>query len=100
MKKRSVSFVLAAVIILTMNLSVTASATELPIIPLYPVTLRPGDANGDGNINALDVLSIMRYMVGTHQEVFFERFADYNGDEKINARDVLTLMLDIVNGEV
>jgi hypothetical protein len=101
MKKRTIALVLAAVMILSAMLSVTAFAVELPVIPLPTNTpAGRGDADGDGSINARDVLLIMQYMVGKKSPVFYANYADYDGNGTINARDVLNLMLDIVNGEV
>ena len=57
-----------------------------------------GDIDGDGHINAADLLAIMRFIVGYSDPGFDESRADYNGDERINNRDVLGMMLDIVNG--
>ena len=109
MKKRSISLILAAIMLMTAiafaSVSVNADV-ELPIIPLKPddptprVPCGPGDANGDGTINAQDVLAIMKYNVGKAEIYFFPQYADYDGNGRINAKDVLSLMLDIVNGEV
>ncbi len=60
----------------------------------------PGDTNGDGRINAKDVIATMRYLVGWRDEAFDPSAADYNGDGKINAKDVLMIILDIVNGVI
>lgn len=56
-----------------------------------------GDADGDGNLNAADVIIIMRYLVGWRDEGVILAHFDYNGDSKINNRDVIMLMLSIVN---
>ena len=98
MNKRIVSLLLAAVILLTMILTVTAFAVELPTVPLP--SAQKGDVNGDGSINARDVVAIMRYLVGVNDDVFLKGCADYNSDGTINARDVLLIMMAIVNGEV
>ena len=103
MKKRFVSLLLAAVMLLSVILTVTSSAVDLPIIPLDPTYYNPagpGDADGDGSINSKDVLCIMKYIVGRWDKVFFEQYADFNGDGKINSKDILMLMLAIVNDEV
>lgn len=99
MKKRTICLVLAVILLISAVLTASVGALELPVIPLTPAA-GPGDADGDGSINAKDVTAIMKYMVGNKKYVVFENYADYNGDGKINARDVLSLMLDIVNGEI
>ena len=58
-----------------------------------------GDTDGNGAVNASDVLYIMRYLVGKAPAGFDLLAADFNGDGKINSKDVLTLMLALVNGE-
>lgn len=97
MNRRALSIILAAVILLTMILTVSVWAVELPPIPLPAA--QKGDVNGDGSINARDVVSIMKYIVGTKEEVFLKGCADYNSDGSINAKDVLAVMMAIVNGE-
>ncbi len=97
MKKRTVSLVLAAIILFSAVLSTAASATELPVIPL--IDHPAGDANYDGYVNALDVIAIMRYIVGKNKGSFSKTCADYDGNKTINSKDVLMLMLDLANGE-
>ena len=46
---------------------------------------QPGDANGDGNINALDITTVELIVVGTLAEM---ASADANGDGEINALDI------------
>lgn len=59
---------------------------------------RAGDVDGDGNLNAQDVLALMRYIVGYEDAGFDSTKADFNGDGKLNNKDVLMMMLSIVNG--
>ncbi len=63
--------------------------------PLVPVLL-PGDANGDGVVNALDVISTINYILGMGPggPFVFEN-ADVNSDGIINVMDV-TLMISII----
>ena len=65
-----------------------------------PNPVGPGDVDGDGRINARDVLGIMRYIVGYRDLVFDASYADFDGDGNINSRDVIALILAIVNGEI
>jgi hypothetical protein len=56
-----------------------------------------GDVNEDGRVNAKDVTSLMKYLVGNEPKVFNEAAADKNGDGKLNAKDVIALMKFIIN---
>ena len=100
MKKRTVSLILAVIILMSAILTVAVNAgVELPVIPIANPA-GPGDADGDGHVNAKDIIVIMRNIVGLSNRVFYKKYADYNGDGIINSRDVLLLMLDISNGEI
>lgn len=63
--------------------------------PLVPVLL-PGDVNGDGVVNALDVVNTITYVMGISPPLpFIFENADVNGDGIINVIDV-TLMINII----
>ncbi len=49
----------------------------------------PGDANGDGVINILDILLMANYWSGNEAEVFCFQNADVNGDGLINSLDII-----------
>lgn len=49
----------------------------------------PGDANGDGIINVLDVISMTTYFLGNEVEPFCFHNADINNDQLINVIDVI-----------
>ncbi len=49
----------------------------------------PGDANGDGTVNVLDVLAIVSYFIGPAPGLFCFFNADVNGDGVINVQDVI-----------
>ena len=78
--------------------------------PLFSATLNcaveslpdraPGDLDGDGAINAADVIALMRHIIGLVDDGSAAEYADYNGDGFVNNRDVLLMMLDIANGIV
>ena len=99
MNKRIISLALAAILTITVILTAAVSAIELPIIPMTDPA-GPGDADGDGKINASDVMAIMKFIVGKRSGAFYKQYADYDGDGNINSKDVLKLMLDISNGDV
>ena len=49
----------------------------------------PGDANGDGDVNVLDVIAIVAYFTGTGNELFCFDNADVNQDGTIDILDVI-----------
>ena len=61
----------------------------------------PGDVNGDGKLNAIDLNAIVNYIL-EHRSfpfTFVEKAADLNADDKINAIDVNALTNLILRGE-
>ena len=60
------------------------------------LTLSPGDLSGDGNLNAKDVLALMRLLTGWADDGTLAEAADFNGDGRVNVRDVFDLMKSIV----
>ena len=61
----------------------------------------PGDANGDGNVDTVDIVDIINHMTGkpTSTGVFEEDAADTNEDGVINAADVVKLVNIIMDQE-
>lgn len=51
----------------------------------------PGDANCDGIINILDVISLINFYLGFEPELFCFPNADVNGDGIINSLDVIAI---------
>lgn len=51
-----------------------------------------GDVDNNGNLDANDALSILKYDVGIAQPVFAEEAADVDGNNTINANDALTIL--------
>jgi len=60
----------------------------------------PGDANGDGKINATDLVYIKQFIAchRTESELIVEN-ADYDGDGKVNAKDLTAIKKFIATGE-
>ena len=58
-----------------------------------------GDMNGDGSVNAKDVIALMKHLVGATPANFVPGAADYDGNGKVNGQDVIKLMKDIVAGK-
>ena len=52
----------------------------------------PGDANGDGTVNALDIVIIVNYIFGGTPEEFVFDNADINGDGVVNALDLVAIV--------
>ena len=57
----------------------------------------PGDANGDGSVNTMDLIRLMKYISGVEVDVA-EGTGDVNGDGKVNTMDLIRLM-KYLNGE-
>ena len=55
-----------------------------------------GDVNGDGTLNARDVIALMRFLTGWKDNKIMTDVLDVNGDGNINARDVIALMKAIL----
>lgn len=59
----------------------------------------PGDVNGDGDINAKDIMAIMRSILGRAPAGFIEAAADFNNDGDVNAKDIMAIMRHILNNK-
>ena len=51
-----------------------------------------GDVNGDGSLNAKDVVAIMRMMTGWYDGDVFAEAADFDANGRVNAKDAILLM--------
>lgn len=60
----------------------------------FPVTVVPGDVNGDGNITITDVTVLIDYLLSETSPINSAN-ADVNGDARINITDV-TSLIDIL----
>lgn len=58
----------------------------------YEKPFTPGDADGNGKVNAKDIIAVMRHMLGNTPENFIEEAADMDGNDKINAKDIIAIM--------
>ncbi len=59
--------------------------------------IMPGDANCDGVVNILDIVTIVNYIVGLNPQPFCFENADINDDEVINLLDVVSTLNIILN---
>ena len=51
----------------------------------------PGDANGDGKVDAQDIVGITNYIAGVASGNFYEDAADINGDGEVNIADIVAI---------
>ena len=51
-----------------------------------------GDANGDGTVNAADIVEVVNYIMGKASAKFDASKADINGDGTINAADIVMIV--------
>ena len=56
-----------------------------------PLTYLPGDIDGSGAVDALDVETILKYITG-HDVKVVEAALDVNGDGKVDIRDAATIL--------
>ncbi len=55
-----------------------------------------GDVNADGDTNMVDVVDIVRFVVGTPSDMFIEVMADLNNSKSVNVADAVVLVNEIV----
>ena len=51
-----------------------------------------GDANGDGVVNAADIVEVVNYIMGNPSDKFNVAAADVNGDNVVNAADIVSIV--------
>ena len=51
-----------------------------------------GDANGDGTVNAADIVEVVNYIMGSPSDKFDAEKADVNGDGTVNAADIVGIV--------
>ena len=57
----------------------------------------PGDANGDGQVDAIDIVEITNYIMGKASKSFIFKTADVNEDGKVNIADILQIVKGIMD---
>ncbi len=57
----------------------------------------PGDVNGDGIVNVMDVEILTNQLIGIENEYFIESNADMNNNKKVDSVDLVYLILKILN---
>jgi hypothetical protein len=75
-----------------------ASAT--PRSKVASASLAELDVNGDGVLNAGDIVDIVRFTRGNARAVFQKSKADVNGDGEVNLEDAKLLSVALTGGEL
>ncbi|MBQ7419846.1 MAG: C10 family peptidase [Prevotella sp.] len=55
-------------------------------------TIKPGDANGDGQVNVTDIVAVVNYIMGNPPADFNFSAANVNGDEDVNVTDIVSIV--------
>ena len=65
----------------------------------YQTDILPGDANGDGEVDANDIVDVMNYMMGnpTPTGIFNVEAADMNKDGVINFADIIQIVNKVLS---
>ena len=54
--------------------------------------VKPGDANGDGNVTIADAVAVVNYILGNHSDFFVFNAANVDGDSEITIADALAIV--------
>lgn len=75
------------------NLNVTGLPSDL--FTLTMAAYRPGDVNGDGNVNSVDLSMMIDRILHIENPNFIEAAGDINGDGNINSVD-FSLLINLI----
>jgi len=67
------------------------------VVSAVPLSSANGDANGDQQVNVLDITSMIAYILGQNPQPFLFEAADLNYDLSVNILDVI-LLVNIIIG--
>ena len=68
------------------------------IVPQSAVEIIPGDVNGDGFVNVLDISMLAAYILGNNPESFILPAADFDADGMVNVADISAIAGFILDG--
>ena len=77
---------ISLIIVLVMTAAIFAGAAITALA-------RPGDTNGDGEVDNKDVVALFRFVSG-NKDIAIEENCDYNNDGSIDNKDVVSLFRD------
>lgn len=63
-------------------------------------SIAEGDVNGDGVVNDMDVIRVMKHIVKDDTQEFYDYVSDPNEDDVINVTDAIMILRNINNGKV
>ena len=81
----------------TVGKAPSVMTTAQAIATVIEPDIETGDANGDGAVDAVDVVSIINYILGKPSSSFNEKNADANGDGQILVDDAVETVNIIMN---
>jgi len=75
-----------------------AETDSSKVVSAIPFTASKGDANGDLNVNVLDITTIVAYLLNNDPKPFITEAADYNGDGNVNVLDIVGVVNLVLYG--
>lgn len=87
----------------TANGTIEGDVTSVTFFRGKPEDYNPGtmagDANGDGNVNAADIVEVVNFIMGNPSAAFNASTADLNGDGTVNAADIVYIVNSIMSSK-
>ena len=80
------------------NIPQTMPAYDVTVTGYFTQDKKPGDANGDGTVNAADIVEVVNYIMNKPSWLFDASAADVNGDGVVNAADIVEIV-NIIMGK-
>ena len=67
------------------------------VVKFSGTVMKPGDANGDGEFDLVDVVAMINRVLGRPSDKFVAEAADLNGDEEVDVFDVMAAIHEVLN---
>ena len=99
MKKTFLALTLALVFVLSLTLCVSAADANEDVVENGGEILF-GDVNGDGEVNNVDALMILKYIFNSERYPLNIALADVDFDSTVTNADVLKIFRNIYNSEL